>query len=52
MAKYDMARKLCSRVKEIRAKYEEDFKSKEMRVRQLATAMHFIDKVCQISITF
>ena len=43
--KYEMARKLHKVVDKIRAQYREDWKSKEMRVRQRAVAMYFIDKV-------
>lgn len=43
--KYEVARKLHSCVDKIRADYRADFKSKEMRVRQRAVALYFIDKV-------
>lgn len=32
-------------VDKIRAQYREDWKSKEMRIRQRAVALYFIDKV-------
>ncbi len=32
-------------MKDIRAGYQEDLKSKEMRVRQRAVALYFIDKL-------
>ena len=44
-AKYETARKLKKCVEKIRANYREDFKSKEMRIRQRAVALYFIDKV-------
>ena len=43
--KYETARRLNKRVDKIRESYRDDFKSKEMRVRQRAVAMYFIDKV-------
>ncbi|KAK2161661.1 hypothetical protein LSH36_112g05100 [Paralvinella palmiformis] len=43
--KYEMARNLHKVVDRIRAQYREDWKSKEMRVRQRAVAMYFIDKL-------
>jgi len=43
--KYETARKLHSTVDRIRAQYREDWKSKEMRIRQRAVALYFIDKV-------
>ena len=43
--KYETARRLHKQVDKIRAQYHEDFKSKEMRVRQRAVALYFIDKV-------
>ena len=44
-AKYEVARKLKELVDRIRAQYREDWKSKEMRVRQRAVAVYFIDKL-------
>ncbi|ESO89774.1 hypothetical protein LOTGIDRAFT_192697 [Lottia gigantea] len=44
-AKYEVARKLHKCVDKIRANYHEDFKSKEMRIRQRAVALYFIDKL-------
>lgn len=43
--KYETARRLHKCVDKIRANYQEDWKSKEMRIRQRAVAMYFIDKV-------
>ncbi|XP_063951436.1 DNA topoisomerase I, mitochondrial-like [Lytechinus pictus] len=44
-AKYELARKLKESVDRIRNEYREDWKSKEMRVRQRAVALYFIDKL-------
>ncbi|XP_071037229.1 DNA topoisomerase I, mitochondrial isoform X2 [Parasteatoda tepidariorum] len=43
--KYETARKLKSHAHRIREEYTRDFKSKEMRVRQRAVALYFIDKL-------
>jgi len=43
--KYETARRLHQTVDKIRAQYHEDFKSKEMRIRQRAVALYFIDKL-------
>ena len=43
--KYETARRLHTMVDKIRAQYHEDFKAKEMRLRQRAVALYFIDKV-------
>ncbi|KAI6220979.1 DNA topoisomerase I [Aphelenchoides fujianensis] len=43
--KFETARKLKSKVAEIRKHYTEDLKSREMRVRQRAVALYFIDKL-------
>ncbi|KAM3918161.1 DNA topoisomerase I, mitochondrial-like [Leptodactylus fuscus] len=43
--KYEVARKLKNHVDKIRRTYREDFKSKEMRIRQRAVALYFIDKL-------
>ncbi|BHF68774.1 DNA topoisomerase I [Sparganum proliferum] len=43
--KYETARKLHQYVDKIRADYRTDFKSKEMRIRQRAVALYFIDKL-------
>lgn len=43
--KYETARKLAKFIDKIRDDYKEDWKSKEMRIRQRAVAMYFIDKV-------
>lgn len=49
--KYETARRLKKCVDRIRAQYREDWKSKEMRIRQRAVALYFIDKVrCMMSI--
>jgi DNA topoisomerase-1 len=45
MMKYEKARMLKGKIDKIRADYVESFKSKEMRVRQRAVAMYFIDKL-------
>ncbi|XP_078047076.1 DNA topoisomerase 1 isoform X2 [Augochlora pura] len=43
--KYETARKLAQSIDKIRAEYKEDWKSKEMRIRQRAVALYFIDKL-------
>lgn len=43
--KYETARKLKSLAEGIRRQYMEDWKSKEMKVRQRAVALYFIDKL-------
>ncbi|KAK3547461.1 hypothetical protein QTP86_021033 [Hemibagrus guttatus] len=43
--KYETARRLKKCVEKIRAQYREDGKSKEMRIRQRAVALYFIDKL-------
>ncbi|KAF8774695.1 DNA topoisomerase 1 like protein [Argiope bruennichi] len=43
--KYETARKLKAHVVRIRNEYTQDFKSKEMRMRQRAVALYFIDKL-------
>ncbi|XP_014679175.1 PREDICTED: DNA topoisomerase I, mitochondrial-like [Priapulus caudatus] len=43
--KYETARKLKNHVERIRAVYREDWKSKEMKTRQRAVALYFIDKL-------
>ncbi|XP_069099888.1 DNA topoisomerase 1 [Pleurodeles waltl] len=43
--KYEVARKLKKTVDKIRNTYRENWKSKEMRVRQRAVALYFIDKL-------
>ncbi|KAG7275985.1 hypothetical protein CRUP_028542 [Coryphaenoides rupestris] len=42
--KYETARRLKKCVDRIRSQYHEDWKSKEMRIRQRAVALYFIDK--------
>jgi len=44
-AKYEKARKLKGEIEKIREDYMEDMKSKEMRVRQRAVALYFIDRL-------
>ncbi|XP_078508283.1 DNA topoisomerase 1 [Lissotriton helveticus] len=43
--KYEVARNLKKTVDKIRNSYRENWKSKEMRVRQRAVALYFIDKL-------
>lgn len=43
--KYETARKLAKSIDKIRKQYKEDWKSKEMRIRQRAVALYFIDKL-------
>ncbi|VDK54797.1 unnamed protein product [Gongylonema pulchrum] len=43
--KFETARRLKDKVESIREAYTRDFKSKEMRIRQRAVALYFIDKV-------
>nr|CAG4643058.1 EOG090X0296 [Ilyocryptus agilis] len=43
--KYEVARKLKDSVDKIRETYKEDWKSKEMKIRQRAVALYFIDKL-------
>ncbi|XP_058487005.1 DNA topoisomerase I, like isoform X1 [Solea solea] len=43
--KYETARRLKKCVDRIRNQYREDWKSKEMRIRQRAVALYFIDKL-------
>ncbi|XP_066846907.1 DNA topoisomerase I, mitochondrial isoform X1 [Anser cygnoides] len=43
--KYEVARKLKDVVHKIRAEYQADWKSKEMKKRQRAVALYFIDKL-------
>ena len=43
--KYEQARKLKDEIERIREDYLADMKSKEMRVRQIAVALYFIDKL-------
>lgn len=48
--KYETARRLKKCVDRIRNQYREDWKSKEMRIRQRAVALYFIDKVrCMVT---
>lgn len=43
--KYETARKLAKHVDKIRETYREEWKAKEMRIRQRAVALYFIDKL-------
>ena len=43
--KYEKARKLKGEIDKIRDEYMADMKSKEMRIRQRAVALYFIDKL-------
>ena len=43
--KYETARKLAKCIDKIRQEYTVDLKSKEMKVRQRAVALYFIDKL-------
>ncbi|KAG5836677.1 hypothetical protein ANANG_G00230960 [Anguilla anguilla] len=43
--KYEVARRLSSYVDQIRSQYYQDMDSKEMLIRQRATALYFIDKL-------
>ena len=43
--KYEKARKLKGQIGKIREEYMADLKSKEMRIRQRAVALYFIDKL-------
>ncbi|XP_033914491.2 DNA topoisomerase 1 isoform X1 [Acipenser ruthenus] len=43
--KYETARKLKKCVDRLRNQYREDWKSKEMKIRQRAVALYFIDKL-------
>ena len=47
--KYETARKLHKRICTIRENYREDWRSKEMKIRQRAVALYFIDKVCGLA---
>ncbi|XP_035238565.1 DNA topoisomerase 1 isoform X1 [Anguilla anguilla] len=43
--KYETARRLKKCVDRLRSQYRDDWKSKEMRIRQRAVALYFIDKL-------
>nr|SVE91634.1 EOG090X0296 [Daphnia sinensis] len=43
--KYEIARQLKDSVEKIRETYKEDWKSKEMKIRQRSVALYFIDKL-------
>lgn len=43
--KYETARRLHKHIEKIRSTYREEWKSKEMRIRQRAVALYFIDKL-------
>lgn len=44
-AKYETARRLDKTIDKIRSTYRDEWKSKEMRIRQRAVALYFIDKL-------
>ncbi len=48
--KFETARQLKKRIDGIREVYQQDWRSKEMRIRQRAVALYFIDKVALIKI--
>lgn len=43
--KYETARRLFKHIDKIRSTYRDEWKSKEMRIRQRAVALYFIDKL-------
>jgi len=43
--KFETARELHKLIHNIRENYREDWKSKEMKIRQRAVALYFLDKV-------
>ncbi|KAE9550306.1 hypothetical protein FO519_006496 [Halicephalobus sp. NKZ332] len=43
--KFEKARSLAKIIDDVRTRYTEEFKSKEMRIRQRATALYFIDRL-------
>ena len=43
--KFDLARRLKRKAKEIRSKYEEELTNDDIKIRQLATALYFIDNL-------
>ncbi|XP_065342312.1 DNA topoisomerase I, mitochondrial isoform X2 [Cloeon dipterum] len=45
MQKYETARKLHRRIDKIREEYRQDWKHKEMRIRQRSVALYFIDRL-------
>ena len=45
MMKYEKARELKKKIGAIRDNYTSELKSKEMRIRQRAVALYFIDKL-------
>jgi len=45
MMKYEKARQLKDKIEDIRTNYTADLKSQEMRLRQRAVALYFIDKL-------
>lgn len=45
LQKYEVARRLKGVVNKIRTQYQADWRSPEMKKRQLAVALYFIDKV-------
>lgn len=45
LSKFDLAKKLKRKIVSIRKKYEDDLESKNIKTKQLATALYFIDKL-------
>lgn len=45
LSKFDLAKKLKRKVNSIRKSYETDLESRDIRKKQLATALYFIDKL-------
>tara|TARA_E500000178_G_C17027839_1_gene758955 strand:+ start:847 stop:2607 length:1761 start_codon:yes stop_codon:yes gene_type:complete len=45
LSKFDLAKKLKRKVNSIRKSYETDLESRDVRKKQLATALYFIDKL-------
>jgi DNA topoisomerase I len=43
--KFDLARRLKRKAKEIRTKYEEELRDDDIKIKQLATALYFIDNL-------
>lgn len=43
--KYETARRLHASIEKIRREYQQDWKSKEMKIRQRSVALYFIDKL-------
>lgn len=47
--KYELARRLAKHVKKIREDYLTDLKSDDVKVKQRAVALYFIDKVSHVT---